>query len=59
VEIKSSLARPVAGKSLRSYIDKYAPPEAFVFNDGLFETTRIEKTAVHFRYQFSKLPGDK
>lgn len=56
VEVKSTLSRPVAGKSLRSYIDKYAPPRAFVFNDNLFEAARIGKTSLRYLYQFDEFP---
>ena len=58
VEIKSALSRPVVGKSLHSYIEKYAPGKAFVFNDGLFDTVKIGRTPVHFMYHFADLPGD-
>jgi hypothetical protein len=56
VEVKSKLSRPVAGKSLRSYIEKYVPEQAIVFNDNLFETMKIGRTAVRFLYHFVGLP---
>ena len=58
VEIKSALSRSVLGKSLHSYIEKYAPGKAFIFNDDLFETVKIGRTPVHFMYHFADLPGD-
>ncbi len=56
VEVKSALLRPVVGKSLRSYIDRYAPRRAFVFNDNLFETAKIGKTSLRYLYHFAELP---
>jgi len=59
VEIKSTLKRPVAGRSLWSYIDRYNPAEAFVFNDGLAETMKIDGTSVRFLYHFQGLPNEQ
>jgi predicted AAA+ superfamily ATPase len=56
VEVKSTLARAMAGKSLRSYIGKYAPEKAFVFNDNLFDDLKIGETPVSFLYHFAELP---
>ena len=56
VEVKSALARPAAGKSLHSYIDKYSPERAVVFNDELFERALVARTPVHFLYHFSEFP---
>lgn len=58
VEIKSALSRPAAGKSLHSYIEKYKPQKAFVYNDGLFETVKIGGTPVHFMYHFTEFSKD-
>jgi len=58
VEVKSAISRPVAGKSLRSYIDKYAPKNAYVFNADLSDMLTIGHTAVHFLYHFSGLRDD-
>lgn len=59
VEVKSALSRPVAGKALRSYIDKYAAGNAFVFNDDIFDTMKIGRTIVHYLYHFAGLPTDR
>jgi predicted AAA+ superfamily ATPase len=56
VEVKSAISRPVAGKSLRSYIEKYTPKNAYVFNADLSDTLTIGHTAVHFLYHFARLP---
>lgn len=55
VEIKSTLSRPVAGRSLRSYIDKYSPKDAVVFNDALCDSMKIGESTVRFAYHFSGL----
>ena len=41
VEIKSALAKPNAGKSLHSFIDKYHPELGLIFNDHLVEKMKI------------------
>ena len=53
VEVKSTLSRPLPGKSLYSYIEKYEPSEAVVFNDDIYTQIKIGKTPVRFIYHFS------
>jgi predicted AAA+ superfamily ATPase len=59
VVVKSGLSRPVAGKALRSFIEKYAPGKAFVFNDDLFDTMKINRTIVRYLYHFAGLSNDR
>jgi len=56
VEVKSALSRHVIGKSLFSFIDKYHPEKAFIFNENLFELQKVNKTPVRFLYHFSVFP---
>ncbi|MBU1186698.1 MAG: ATP-binding protein [Acidobacteria bacterium] len=53
VEVKSSLSRPVPGKSLYSFIEKYDPAEAIVLNNDIYKQMKIGKTPVRFIYHFS------
>ena len=55
VEIKSAMAKPVIGKSLHSYIEKYRPESGFVFNDHLNETKKIDGTNIRFLRHFDDL----
>jgi len=55
LEVKSSLAKPIIGKSLHSFMAKYQPDRAFVLNESLFEELRIKKSLVQWRYLFSGL----
>lgn len=49
VEVKySSLKRPEITRSLRSFIDKYQPKEAWVVNLALAGTQQVENTTVRF-----------
>ena len=57
VEIKSALAKPVPGKSLYSFIDKYHPESGFVFNDQLAEKMKIGGTRLRFLRHFDDLQG--
>lgn len=56
VEIKSALAKPTAGKSLYSFIDKYRPESGFVFNDHLVDKMKIGGTSLRFLRHFDELP---
>ena len=51
-EVKSSPGKPAVGKSLRSFIDKYRPAEAYVFNKGVFETIQINGADIRFLHHF-------
>lgn len=55
LEVKSSLSRPIVGKSLHSFIAKYQPDHAFILSEAFFEHLRIQKSMVHWRYLFSGL----
>jgi len=55
LEVKSSLSKPIVGKSLHSFMAKYQPERAFVLNESLFEDLRVGKCEVHWRYLFSGL----
>ena len=55
LEVKSSLSRPIVGKSLHSFIAKYQPDHAFILSEAFFEDLRIQKSMVHWRYLFSGL----
>ncbi len=49
VEVKyASLQQPAVKRSLRSFIEKYAPPEAWVINLDLRESVVIHNTTVKF-----------
>jgi len=50
LEVKfTELKKPEVGRSLRSFITKYKPEEAWVINLGLEDRIKIEKTEVMFR----------
>ena len=53
VEVKSSLSKPAIAKSLYSFIEKYHPDNAFIFNENIFELVRVNDTPVQFQYLFS------
>jgi predicted AAA+ superfamily ATPase len=55
LEVKSSLSKPLVGKSLHSFIAKYQPDHAFILNESLFEDLRDKKSMIHWRYLFSGL----
>jgi hypothetical protein len=57
VEIKSAMAKPVIGKSLHNYLEKYRPESGFVFNDHLNETKKIGATKVKFLRHFDEMTG--
>ncbi len=50
VEVKSMLSKPVTGRSLFSFIEKYQPEKAYVFNRNLLKSINVNKTLVHFMY---------
>jgi len=52
VEVKSLLSKPATGRSLLSFIEKYQPERAYVFNRNLLKTINVNKTLVHFLYHF-------
>lgn len=52
VEVKSLLSKPITGRSLFSFIEKYRPEEAYVFNRSLLKSIKVNKTLVHFLYHF-------
>jgi len=55
VEVKSKLSRPLIEKSLLSFIEKYHPQSAYVFNEDIFDKLKVKKSIVHFLYHFSKI----
>ena len=55
LEVKSSLSRPVIGKSLHSFVAKYQPDNAFILNESLFEDLPAKQSMIHWRYLFSGL----
>ncbi len=49
IEVKfQSLGREEIPRSLRSFIAKYGPNDAYIINLNLLKTVMVEKTAVHF-----------
>lgn len=49
VEVKADrMARPQVERSLRSFLDTYQPPNAWVLNRSLKEQISIGATTVHF-----------
>jgi predicted AAA+ superfamily ATPase len=52
-EVKSAPGKMTISKSLRSFIGKYHPTEAYIFNKNLFETIKINDTNIRFLYHFS------
>jgi predicted AAA+ superfamily ATPase len=64
VEVKSFLPKPVVGKSLFSFIEKYHPEKAFIFNEKIFDSLLADNTLIQFLYLFSafklerSLPGN-
>ncbi len=52
IEVKSKLSKPSIGKSLFSFIEKYHPTKAFLFNENLFQSMHVNKTLIHFLYHF-------
>ncbi|MGB9735855.1 MAG: ATP-binding protein [bacterium] len=52
VEVKSMLSKPVTGRSLFSFIEKYHPEKAYIFNRNLLKSINVDKTIVHFMYHF-------
>lgn len=52
-EVKSAPGKMTISKSLRSFIVKYHPAEAYIFNKNLFETIKINGTNIRFLYHFS------
>ena len=55
VEVKSTLSKPVIGKSLLSFIEKYHPKDAFIFNEYIFDIIKMSDTDIHFLYHFSQI----
>jgi predicted AAA+ superfamily ATPase len=55
VEVKSAPNKPTISKSLRSFVGKYNPSEAYVFNKNLFETIKINGSYIKFLYHFSDI----
>ena len=47
LEVKAGTTE-VPGKSLRSFIKKYRPKEAYVFHTGNVHTMKVEETEVSF-----------
>lgn len=52
LEVKSNISRPIGGRSLLSFIEKYRPRKAFVFNKDILQKIRVGKTDIHFLYHF-------
>jgi len=59
VEVKSLLSKPVIGKSLFSFIEKYHPEKAFVFNEKIFDSLVADKTLIQFLYLFSAFQPER
>jgi predicted AAA+ superfamily ATPase len=55
VEVKSALAKNVIGKSLFSFIEKYHPENAYIFNKDIFDAVKVSRTTVRFLYHFSEI----
>jgi predicted AAA+ superfamily ATPase len=53
VEVKSTLSKPAIGKSLYSFIEKYHPENAFIFNENIFKLVKVNTTVIQFLYHFS------
>lgn len=53
VEVKSAPGKAVIGKSLRSFIAKYHPAEAYICNKSLFDMIKINDTTIKYLYHFS------
>lgn len=54
LEVKSRLSRPIIEKSLLSFIEKYHPENAYVFNENIFDKVHVHRSTVHFLYHFSR-----
>lgn len=54
LEVKSRLSRPIIEKSLLSFIEKYHPENAYVFNENIFDKVHAHRLTVHFLYHFSR-----
>jgi len=52
VEVKSNMSRAITGKSLLSFIEKYYPKDAFIFNRDILQEIKISKTNIYFLYHF-------
>lgn len=52
VEVKSNMSRAITGKSLLSFIKKYCPKDAFIFNKDILQEIKISKTNIYFLYHF-------
>lgn len=55
MEVKSRIPRPLIEKSLLSYIEKYHPKNAYIFNESIFDKKRIKSSIIHFIYHFSQI----
>lgn len=55
LEIKSRIPRPLIEKSLLSYIEKYHPKNAYIFNENIFDEKRIKGSIIRFVYHFSQI----
>lgn len=53
VEVKSTLAGYKIGKPLFSFIEKYHPERAYIFNDNLTGKKTVNSTSVYFVYHHS------
>ncbi len=40
------------GKSLKSFIEKYSPRQAFIFNSDRLDKIKLNNTEIHFLYHF-------
>ena len=47
IEVKYS-AKPIIGKSLYSFIEKFSPPRAFIFTKGYAGETKIKNCKIKF-----------
>lgn len=57
VEVKSSIGRPLLGKSLMSFIEKYHPEKIYIFNKDMVEHTKKNDTLTCFEYLFQDVSG--
>jgi len=47
IEVKYSL-KPIIGKSIYSFIEKFSPPQGFIFTKGCTEETKIKNCRIKF-----------
>jgi len=48
IETKSKLDQPKMTRAFHSFVDKYAPREGWILNEGLFATKQVKDTSIHW-----------